>query len=60
LIITCGFYKSCAFPSQTGQVFVIQMPSQAPPSAPAKIKVPVSEEPQSAGLNNPFAKLEVK
>jgi translation initiation factor IF-3 len=30
------------------------------PSAPAKNKVPVSEEPQSAGLNNPFANLEVK
>jgi translation initiation factor IF-3 len=29
-------------------------------SAPAKIKVPVSEEPQSAGLQNPFANLEVK
>ena len=29
-------------------------------SAPAKSKVPVSEEPQSAGLNNPFANLEVK
>ena len=28
--------------------------------APAKIKVPVSEEPPSAGLNNPFANLEVK
>jgi translation initiation factor IF-3 len=28
--------------------------------APAKIKVPVSEEPQSAGLNAPFANLEVK
>jgi translation initiation factor IF-3 len=28
--------------------------------APAKIKVPVSEEPQSTGLNNPFANLEVK
>jgi translation initiation factor IF-3 len=28
--------------------------------APVKIKVPVSEEPQSAGLNNPFANLEVK
>jgi translation initiation factor IF-3 len=29
-------------------------------SAPAKDKVPVSDEPQSTGLNNPFAKLEVK
>ena len=28
--------------------------------APAKINVPVSEEPQSAGLNNPFTNLEVK
>jgi translation initiation factor IF-3 len=28
--------------------------------APTKIKVPVSEEPQSAGLNTPFANLEVK
>ena len=28
--------------------------------APAKIKVPVSEEPQSTGLNTPFANLEVK
>jgi translation initiation factor IF-3 len=28
--------------------------------APAKIKVPVSEEPQSEGLNAPFANLEVK
>jgi translation initiation factor IF-3 len=29
-------------------------------STPAKDKVPVSEEPQSGGLNNPFANLEVK
>ena len=29
-------------------------------SAPAKNKVPVSDEPQSGGLNNPFANLEVK
>jgi translation initiation factor IF-3 len=28
--------------------------------APAKIKVPVSDEPQSGGLNNPFANLEVQ
>jgi translation initiation factor IF-3 len=33
---------------------------QPSPSAPAKDKVPVSDEPQSGGLNNPFAKLEVK
>jgi translation initiation factor IF-3 len=41
---------------------------QAPPSdnhpparpAPAKTKVPVSDEPQAEGLNNPFANLEVK
>jgi hypothetical protein len=29
-------------------------------SAPAKNKVPVSDAPQSAGLNAPFANLEVK
>jgi len=29
-------------------------------SAPSKNKVPVSAEPQSGGLNNPFANLEVK
>jgi translation initiation factor IF-3 len=28
--------------------------------APAKNKVPVSDEPQPAGLNNPFANLEIK
>ena len=28
--------------------------------APAKVKVSVPEEPQSAGLNNPFEKLEIK
>jgi translation initiation factor IF-3 len=33
---------------------------QSARSAPAKEKVPVSEEPQSGGLNNPFANLEVK
>jgi len=33
---------------------------QPSPSAPPKNKVPVSDEPQSGGLNNPFAKLEVK
>jgi translation initiation factor IF-3 len=33
---------------------------QSSPSAPSKKKVPVSEEPQSGGLNNPFANLEVK
>jgi len=33
---------------------------QPPRSAPSKNKVPVSDEPQSGGLNNPFAKLEVK
>jgi translation initiation factor IF-3 len=33
---------------------------QPSPSAPPKKKVPVSDEPQSGGLNNPFAKLEVK
>ena len=33
---------------------------QSPRSAPSKNKVPVSAEPQSGGLNNPFAKLEVK
>ena len=29
-------------------------------SAPAKDKVPVSAEPQSGGLNSPFANLEIK
>jgi translation initiation factor IF-3 len=33
---------------------------QPPHSAPPKNKVAVSEEPQSAGLNTPFANLEVK
>jgi translation initiation factor IF-3 len=33
---------------------------QPPQTAPAKNKVSVSEEPQSGGLNNPFANLEVK
>jgi translation initiation factor IF-3 len=33
---------------------------QPSPSAPPKNKVPVSDEPPSGGLNNPFAKLEVK
>jgi translation initiation factor IF-3 len=33
---------------------------QPPPSAPPKNKAPVSDEPQSGGLNNPFAKLKVK
>ena len=33
---------------------------QPSPSAPPKNKVPVSDEPQFGGLNNPFAKLEVK
>jgi translation initiation factor IF-3 len=33
---------------------------QPAPSAPPKAKVPVSTEPQSGGLNNPFASLEVK
>jgi translation initiation factor IF-3 len=28
--------------------------------APAKVKVPVSDEPQSTGLNSPFANLEIK
>ena len=30
------------------------------PSAPAKAKVPVSEQPATGGLNNPFAGLEIK
>ena len=30
------------------------------PAAPAKAKVPVAEEPQSGGLSNPFADLEIK
>jgi hypothetical protein len=30
------------------------------PSAPEKAKVPVAEAPQSGGLNNPFAGLEIK
>ena len=33
---------------------------QPSPSAPPKDKVPVADEPQSGGLNNPFANLEVK
>ena len=33
---------------------------QSSRSAPSKNKVPVSDEPQSGGLNNPFAKLKVK
>jgi translation initiation factor IF-3 len=39
-----------------------QKPPPPPPArpAPAKIKVPVSEEPQSGGLSTPFANLEVK
>jgi len=48
--------KSPSNRSRSGNVFG---QSSVRPFPPAKIKVPVSEEPQSTGLNNPFAQLEV-